>query len=600
MWCVLCLYAIEITAAEAQVEGRVYDRVSGEAVPGAIVSVRASALEVVAGAGGRYSLGEATGPDLTIVAAREGYYYGSVTVSAPALAADIALDRVAAIDDPSYEFQAPDSCQRCHERQYSEWSVSAMAHAGLNEWVADLFDGSGTEHGDGGFVYVRDSVLAPGSPSSECAACHQPEDWIASPGVPLGDLTRPTPGMIRGISCDLCHKVAEIDAAHMNYPGVVPELVRFTRPAPGAEQVQYGVLGDVTVHEPGEMRAAYQPDLPSELCGACHQDKNDPDLDGDFEEENGVVSEPTYAEWAESEYADRTSGRFASCADCHMPPNHERDACTVHEVSIERPDGDVRSHSFEGTTAEYLENAVTLSLHASVGGSRLEVEVAVANDATGHHVPTGVTTRNVILLVEAWRESDSLGLAQAGGETLHELAGVGDPSAGYFAGLAGKLYAKVNYDGEGRSPTFFTDAAGIVFDTRIPALATDTTRYTFAVPDGGGRLRVRARLVYRRAWRALVDAKRWQYDGHGRPLEDIAPPHFGHLMESAEVVVDAPVCDPCDAGLDASRGADAGVRAAPDGCGCATGDAGLHLPWLLIALLRRRRLVGAQRRARRA
>lgn len=46
-----------------------------------------------------------------------------------------------------------------------------------------------------------------------------------------------------------------------------------------------------------------------------------------------------------------------------------------------------------------------------------------------------------------------------------------------------------------------------------------------------------ARLVYRRAWRDLVKKKEWVRDGHGNPLEDIAPPHFGHLMAAREIEV---------------------------------------------------------------
>lgn len=53
----------------------------------------------------------------------------------------------------------------------------------------------------------------------------------------------------------------------------------------------------------------------------------------------------------------------------------------------------------------------------------------------------------------------------------HDLGGVGDPTAGYFRGMPGKLFAKVNHDANGDGPTFFTGAAGITFDTRIPALA---------------------------------------------------------------------------------------------------------------------------------
>lgn len=61
-----------------------------------------------------------------------------------------------------------------------------------------------------------------------------------------------------------------------------------------------------------------------------------------------------------------------------------------------------------------------------------------------------------------------------------------------------------------------------MFDNRIAALDSDATRYSFAVPPGAGTLEVRARLIYRRAFRALVDAKGWTEDGHGQPLGDLA------------------------------------------------------------------------------
>ncbi len=51
-------------------------------------------------------------------------------------------------------------------------------------------------------------------------------------------------------------------------------------------------------------------------------------------------------------------------------------------------------------------------------------------------------------------------------------------------------------------------------------------------------MNVRSRLIYRRAFRFLVDAKQWTQDGHGKPLEDVLAPHYGHLMESTEHVVE--------------------------------------------------------------
>jgi len=137
----------------------------------------------------------------------------------------------------------------------------------------------------------------------------------------------------------------------------------------------------------------------------------------------------------------------------------------------------------------------------------------------------------MILLVEAWTKNDSTPLNYIGNQVIHELGGIGDPAQGYYSGLAGKFFAKVNHDSSGSGPTFFTDATGIIFDNRIPALHTDTTQYVFELPQVGEEYVIRARLIYRRSFRFLVDAKQWVNDGHDNPLEDILPPYYGHLME---------------------------------------------------------------------
>ena len=303
----------------------------------------------------------------------------------------------------------------------------------------------------------------------------------------------------------------------------------------------YGVLGDVTYQQSGWMRPAYQPQLKSEVCAACHQDANDLHEDWTFESPDAIISEPTYLEWLDSPYADPESELHAECVDCHMAATNADVACD--RTTLDRPDGDVRSHRILGTTAEFLENALSMTMEAEIVGDSVEVEVAITNDQTGHHVPTGVTIRNMILLVEASQASDGEPLEHTGDTVIHDLGGcvlpppepcMADPDQGYYGTLPGRLYGKINISEAGGSPTFFTDAVAIVSDNRIPALQTDTTNYTFAVPAESGDIELRARVIYRRSWRALVDGKDWHYDGHGNPLEDIAPPHFGHLMASAE------------------------------------------------------------------
>jgi hypothetical protein len=393
----------------------------------------------------------------------------------------------------------------------------------------------------------------------------------------------PGPDALHGVSCDVCHRIEDVDETRPNFPGLYPGLVSFRRPANESEAVLYGALGDVSYWADLDMQSAYQPELRAIVCAACHQDKNDPDGDSDYEEDNGIVSEPTYVEWLDSDYGDPASGQYADCVDCHMPATGAGAASDL-AGPLGRPFGDVRSHRIEGTTAEFLENAVTMTLEAEVVGDSLEVEVRVNNDQTGHHVPTGTPMRNMILLVEAVAESDGTPLTYTGTQVIDELGGVGDPSEGYYAGLPGRLFGRINEALDGTSPVLFTDAVAIRFDNRIAAGETDTSRYTFDLPAERGTVRATARLIYRRAWRALVDAKQWTEDGHGNPLEDLAGPHFGHLMESAEQSIDSGEC--CADGGVSDAGADVGADGGSDpggdsGCECsaAPGRSRGH-PWL--------------------
>jgi hypothetical protein len=590
---VAALLSITLSSAPAAaaIAGSVVDAETNAPIAGARVTLQATDVTTTTNAAGEFSI--AGSAEHVVVAAMSGYFNGSVPASEPATGIVVALERVPTTDDPTYVFASPWSCASCHTEQATDWNGSPMARAGRNTWVYDVYDGSATAGGEGGFVYVRDSAHAGKNSASECAACHQPLSWTGLAGsalVPFDSVG--SSALDHGVACDVCHKIADVDDARPNYPGLHPDAVRLSRP--GSDwQVMYGLLGDVDYFTPGLMRASYQPELAARVCGTCHQDKNDPDGDGDFEEPDGVISEPTYLEWLSSPYADESSPDHATCVDCHMKPTGSPQACGTVVPPISRPFGQVRSHRIEGTSAEYLQNAVTLALEAKLDAGEIRVDIRVTNDQTGHHVPTGVTIRNVLLLVEAVSIADGSSLPHTGSQVLHELAGVGDPKQGYFAGLSGKLYAKINHGPDGTGPVFYTEATGILEDNRIAARATDATSYTFAAPPGGGDVAVRARLIYRRSFRALVDAKQWTTDGHGRPLEDLQPPHFGHLMEQAEVTVPLPTPVP-DAGADAGLDG-AAPREASEGCACGVpprrdrGWAGLSLAALCALAMSRLR-----------
>jgi hypothetical protein len=522
------------------ITGTVIDSQTNNLIPGALVTLHGS-LEQTIAADGTFEI-TLSGSNLILIGAAKGYFYQSTTSNSPATGVVIALDPVPTTDNASYSIRPPTECGSCHPKQYDDWYGSPMAKAGFNTWVNDIYNGDGTAGGQGGFVYTRDSAFAHSNPNSECAACHQPQSWIDNPFTAIdSNVSTPTPSVQHGVSCDVCHKVADVDVSKINSPGIFPGAVTFTRPDQGV-QVQYGVLGDVNYNIPQIMRGSYQPQMRAELCATCHQDAADPNEDHSY---SGVISEPTYLEWLNSEYANPNSPNFADCVDCHMKASRDNEVCGVI-VTPDRPVESIRDHRIEGSTAEYLENAVDMNLQVQVNSdqSSIDVEVVINNNQTGHHVPTGVTVRNMILLVEAWEQgNDPLtdSLVYSGTQTIHELGGIGNPSEGYYAGLPGKFYAKVNHDINGNGPTFFTDATGIQFDNRIPANQSDTTQYSFEIPNHNANISVRARLIYRKAFRFLVDAKNWTQDGHGNPLADVAAPHYGHLMEQQEMQVNAGV-----------------------------------------------------------
>ncbi|HNO80083.1 MAG TPA: multiheme c-type cytochrome [Phycisphaerae bacterium] len=521
--------------ANAQITGTVRDAITLSPIEDALVTLQATKTNTLTNSNGEYSLPVGSGKGLAVVGARKGYFNQAVFAEAPASGVDILMETVPQDDDPGYALRPPNNCGGCHPNQYNEWLNTPMADAGLNTWVHDIYNGTGTPGGMGGFVYTRDSMFAGANPNSECASCHQPEAWIDSPFIRMegpDDIGYPSTATVHGISCETCHKVANVDISKINFPGIFAGAVTFTRPqSPIIDQVMYGVLGDTDYNAPTIMRTSYNPQMVAETCAACHQDAADPDENHSY---SGVISEPTYLEWKNSPYGDPQAAQYATCVDCHMPPSGEIDVCAVLFPPLARDPNRIRSHTIQGTTPAFLENSVDLAMQVNRVGNLVEVNVDLTNSMVGHHVPTGVTVRNMILLVEAWREEDGLAFSDNGTQVIHDLGGIGDPAQGYYAGLPGKFFAKHNQDINSNGPTFFTDAASIRFDNRIPALATDSTTYGFEIPGGGGTAHVRARLIYRRAFRFLVDAKQWTEDGHGNPLEDVAPPHYGHLMEISE------------------------------------------------------------------
>lgn len=170
---------------------------------------------------------------------------------------------------------------------------------------------------------------------------------------------------------------------------------------------------------------------------------------------------------------------------------------------LRRDPNRIHNHQMPGAKDEtLLQNSVTMTTTAQIEGDEVLVEVSITNDKTGHHVPTGVPMRHLILVVQA-TDADGHPLPLREGPVLPDWTGD-------FAGRPGRYYAKILEDEDsGESPTvaYWRDIR-LVEDTRIPAFATDVSQYTFAAP-AEGPVTVEARLIFRRAFQQLMEWKGW-------------------------------------------------------------------------------------------
>jgi hypothetical protein len=525
----------------------------GGAIAGARVRVQTCLGEpIVTDLSGAFTIAVPAGA--IVAAAADGYYNGcwkaastDCVVAAPgASGLTIALDPLPADDDPAHVFRPPVTCKACHQEIYEQWTHSAMGVTNRNRWVDNLYNGTDIAMPMGlpadplnppyfGFLasHVRRNpngsakTLPDGTPDfrfGECANCHQPEYVGTSPTST--DFNRFSGADAHAVTCEFCHKIVDVDVSPdgIRRPNLVvgehgsPAKTTMLR-SPTEPWLVFGPFEDVTFDGGTEMRAAHRTIVrSSRLCAACHEDHADPrDSNDDFRERyDGPPSQTTYSEWAASDWA----ARGVQCQDCHMPLTGLDRFC--NQVAFTRDQSQVRSHEFPGTTPEFLRSAVTLRAHSSAADDVLTVRVAITNSGAGHDVPTGVTIRNLILVVTPTTKDGTvlaqLPMGEEGGPRVPDWGGAGSAGGGNFAGLPGKGYARVLDDENLVENVLFTEAL-YEFDTRIAAGATDASTYRFSLPKDWAKrdVRIATALWYRRAFKPLADQRKWTSPLNGNP-----------------------------------------------------------------------------------
>lgn len=408
----------------------------------------------------------------------------------------------------------PGGCGDCHAAQLAEWTTSRHAGAAVDPWVLDLFSGSGTTNGGNGYVYTE---VHPGE-SGTCATCHSPILEVRAPGTGMLDEAT-TDAELEGITCTACHQLDAVssDPGTLHTVGPAPATWRFPLAGIGGSTTHDYVWGPLDDVDYPFMRASHAPVFSTSLfCASCHEYGND---------ETGAPGQTTYTEWLASSWAVPGTG-FRACQDCHMPEATEPGPIATPSIGSAptRPGSQRRSHAFVGAGSAELAGAITLGALATADGGRLQVVATVSNLGAGHSFPTGVSIRNAFLVIEARRQGQLL--AQAAGPVVPWWADDDDPAwaEGDYAGQPGTGFAKIlegTVGGVPTAPVLFVDATGVNESSALLAGETRaiTVLFDLGEASAGDEIVVTSRLIYRRAFRALVVTKGWETAPGGGPIE---------------------------------------------------------------------------------
>ncbi|MBV8855418.1 MAG: hypothetical protein JOZ02_00520 [Acidobacteria bacterium] len=436
-------------------------------------------------------------PTRYVTAGKVGYYTGRARLAAPGQELVIDLREIPKEDNKDYHWQDPtpdvrsqDNCGNCHSRIYREWAQDAHARSAVNPLVRTMYSGTDVR----GRPNIGPGYRLDWSDEGNCTTCHAPAAALSQ----HMDVSRTQGVESMGVSCDLCHKIQEV-RPDFNQPNTAE--VNFLRPPPDAKLL-FGPFDDATF--PDEVPDfSYSPLFKSShLCAACH--------DGSFW---GVPVYETFTEWRKSSYA----SLGVQCQSCHMGSTGKFELFADQEKGGKlRAPETIASHRMMGDDpAQFLRSAVTMETSARVEDGLLTVTVKVANVGAGHDVPTGQPMRNMILVVTAEDES---------ARPLRFMSGESVPVwGGGLAGRPGKGFAKIlltlneyatsphilNEEEAADFPAPFWRRNRILSDNRIQANGSDQSSYIFGAPKTPGRLSVRARLIYRRAFAPLAAAKGW-------------------------------------------------------------------------------------------
>jgi len=473
--------------ASFEVTGTITDQ-DGTAVPEAIVMVGGQPdTMALTDEDGNYALWytEIGMGEPAIVAAKQGYRATAREFFSPDTPLDLRLKLVGPPDNEDYVYQDPgdgfneaeEDCSHCHTNFVLDFNKSKHVESARNPLLQDLYAGvnraldneddclnaggawmQGLEPGSAATAvlkcYLGGGVLPdlnhacgdsdqlacddPSLPEPEwpsdfgaCADCHAPGIDGKAGGRDLHDAH----GLSyeKGIHCDVCHKVRDVDMSQP--PGIGQRLILGRPSEPGKntfiwDPVYFGPLLDVpNVAMGGSIQPKFDEAV---FCAGCHEQNQQALLPGDALDPalwpEGLPIHSTYSEWEDGPYNQEAT----PCQFCHMPGDTEAtnsvDIATPEAQSITfgfpRHPSDTRRHTFRGPLqgeSRLIDTALYISVAAQRSGDVLEATVSVANIGCGHAIPTGEPMRALVLVVEA--DGDCGALSASEGMTIPDTGG---------------------------------------------------------------------------------------------------------------------------------------------------------------------------------
>jgi len=387
-------------------------------------------------------------------------------------------------DNTHYHYMKNGTCGSCHQEKLQDYQSSLMGQTPHDKVFRQFYaavNAKGKADGIGFRAFKPKGA-------SDCASCHTP-DVVLNAGHELS-LEEAIKKGSNGISCDYCHTIRDVKVIYnpdtKRYDTRLWKMVTRTR-----GNVKRGPLKDAKspLH-----KTKFSPiHTKSEFCAACHNNQEH------------LLSLDTYDTWKKA--FDKGVVR-QTCQQCHMPTGGKDRPIAIGGPV--RPASMIHRHFFHGGhNAEMVKKAATMKAEVSSEADALAVNVDVTNSGAGHTFPGAAPLRNVILVVSV-TDASGKPLAHTGSkkELLPPLAGMGK-SPHDFGGHAGAMFARPFATKSGKAPTGGFNADHILFDSRIYPGQTAHRVFHFAKP-ASGHARVRVRLIYRWAFKPLVDKKGWK------------------------------------------------------------------------------------------